>query len=94
MFMADAAQERTRLQADADAADQVKRAQRQEQIQREINAQLQADAIQDQLGQPGLTAKEEEILEQQQRYYSAVADGFDEEEAKERAAKKSNAPRL
>lgn len=94
VFMADAAQERTRLQADADAADQVKRAQRQEQIQREINAQLQADAIQDQLGQPGLTAKEEEILEQQQRYYSAVADGFDEEEAKERAAKKSNAPRL
>lgn len=93
VFEADAAQERARLQADADAADQVKRAQRQEQIQREIAAQQQADAIQDQLGQPGLTAEQEDALEQQQRYHLALANGHSEEEAKERATKKSSAPR-
>jgi hypothetical protein len=67
---------------------------RQAQIRREIEAQQQADAIQDQLGKPDLTAEQEEALEQQHRYYLAVADGHDEEEARERAAKKSDALRL
>lgn len=93
VFAADAAQERARLQAEADATDQGKQAQRQEQIQREIVAQQQADAIQDQLGNPGLTNEQEEALEQQHRYFLALADGHDDDEAKERAAKKANAPR-
>ncbi|MDD5325849.1 MAG: hypothetical protein PHR71_11190, partial [Polaromonas sp.] len=93
-FEAEAAQERARLQAEADAANQVKQIQHNEQIQREIEAQQQADAIQDQLGKPGLTAEQEEALERQRRYYLALADGHDEEEAKERAAKKDDALRL
>lgn len=93
-FEAEAAQERARLQAEADAVSQVEQIQHNEQIQREIEAQQQADAIQDQLGKPGLTAEQEEALERQRRYYLALADGHDEEEAKERAAKKSDALRL
>lgn len=94
VFEAEAAQERARLQAEADAVNQVEQIQHNEQIQREIEAQQQADAIQDQLGKPGLTAEQEEALERQRRYYLALADGHDEEEAKERAAKKSDALRL
>lgn len=94
VFEAEATKERARLQAEADAENQVKQIQRNEQIQRELAAQQQADAIQDQLGKPGLTTEQEEALEQQRRYYLALADGHDEEEAKERAAKKSNALRL
>ncbi len=93
VFEADVANEKARLQAESDAVHLTKQAQRQEQIQSEIAAQQQADAIQDQLGQPGLTAKHQELLEQQQRYFQALADGHDEDEAKERASKKSNAPR-
>lgn len=93
VFEADAVQERARLQAESDAINQTKQAQRQEQIQSEIAAQQQADEIQDQLGKPDLTAKHQETLEQQQRYFQALADGHDDEEAKERASKKSNAPR-
>lgn len=94
VFEADAARERARLKAEADDANQSKQAQRQEQIQRELAAQRRADAIQDQLTQPGLTAEKEETLERQQRYYLALADGHSEEEAKERATlKKANAPR-
>lgn len=94
VFEAEAAQERARLQAEADAANQVKQIQRNEQIQRELAAQQQADAIQDQLGKPGLTAEQEDALERQHRYYLALADGHDEDEAKERASKKSDALRL
>ena len=93
VFEAEAAQERARLQAEADAVNQVEQIQHNEQIQREIEAQQQADAIQDQLGKPGLTAEQEEALERQRRYYLALADGHDEEEAKERSSKKSDAPR-
>lgn len=93
VFEAEATQERARLQAEAEAASQVKQTQRNEQLQRELAAQQQADAIDDQLGKPGLTAEQEEALERQRRYYLALADGHDEEEAKERAAKKSDAPR-
>lgn len=93
VFEADAAQKLAHLQAEADATDLVKQVLRQEQIQREVAAQQQADSIQDQLGKPGLTNEQEETLEQQHRYFLALADGHDEEEAKERAAKKSNAPR-
>lgn len=92
VFETEATQERARLQAEADAANQVKQIQRNEQIQREIEAQQQADAIQDQLGKPGLTTEQEEALERQRRYYLALADGHDEEEARERAAKKSDRP--
>lgn len=94
VFEADAARELARLKVEADDANQTKQAQRQEQIQRELTAQRRADVIQDQLGQPGLTAEQQETLERQQRYYLAVADGHSEEEAKERATlKKANAPR-
>lgn len=93
VFEAEATQERARLQAEADAANQVKQTQRNEQLQRELAAQQQADAIQDQLGKPGLTAEQEEALERQRRYYLALADGHDESEARERSSKKSDAPR-
>jgi hypothetical protein len=94
VFEAEATKERACLQAEADAANQVKQIQHNEQIQRELAAQQQADAIQDQLCKPGLSTEQEEALEAQRRYYLALADGHDEEEAKERAAKKSNALRL
>lgn len=94
VFEAEATQERARLQAEADAANQVKQTQRNEQLQRELAAQRRADEIEEQLGKPGLTTEQEEALERQHRYYLALADGHDEEEAKERAAKKSDALRL
>lgn len=93
VFEAEATQERARLQAEADAANQVKQTQRNEQLQRELAAQQQADAIDDQLGKPGLTTEQEEALERQRRYYLALADGHDESEARERSSKKSDAPR-
>lgn len=85
VFEADAAREQARLKAEADSVAQAKQTQHQEQIQREIDAQKQADAIDEQLGRPGLSAKAEEVLEQQRRYYLAVADGHDENEARELA---------
>ena len=94
VFEADAAHEKARLKAETDAAELAKTTQRQEQIQREISAQQLADSIQEQLGKPGLTAEMQDMLEQQQRYYLALADGHEEEEAKERSLKKSSAPRL
>lgn len=93
VFEADAARERARLTAETEATAQVKQGQRQEQIQKEIWAQQQADAIQEQLDQPGLPSFKQDALELQQRYYQALADGHDEEDAKEYAAKKADAPR-
>lgn len=93
VFEADAAREQARQQADAAASAHVNQMLRQEQIQRELAAQQQADAIQEQMGKPGLSEEQEEALEQQHRYFLSLADGLDEEEAKERASKKSNAPR-
>lgn len=90
---ADAARERARLQTEADAAEVVKTQARQVQTQQEIAAQKMADLISDQLSKHGLPAFQEEALQEQHRYYLALADGCDEKEAWERA-KKVNAPRL
>lgn len=79
---------------EAETIKREKEVQHQEQLQRELAAQQQADAIQDQLGKPGLTAEQKEDLEQQQRYHQAIAEGHDEEEARKRAAKKDDALRI
>lgn len=93
VFEADAAGERARLQAEAEAAEFLKAQARQEQAQREIAAQQQADGLLDLLSKPGLTAAQEEALQEQHRYYTALANGSDEAEARERAANPNVAPR-
>lgn len=67
---------------------------RQAQVQRELIAQQKADELQDLMIQPGLSAVQVEALQEEHRFYTALAAGYDEAEAKERAAKKDDAPRL
>lgn len=59
---------------------------RQEQIQRELMAQSKADELNDLMTQPGLSAAQVEQLQQEHRYYTALAAGYDEAEARERSA--------
>lgn len=93
VFEADAAGERARLQAEADAAESLKAQARQAQAQREIAAQQKADELLDLLNKPGLSAAQEEALQEQHRFYTALAAGLDEAEARERSANPSHAPR-
>ncbi|MFA7292174.1 MAG: MobA/MobL family protein [Rhodocyclaceae bacterium] len=67
---------------------------RQKQIQDELAAQAKADELHDLMIQPGLSAAQMEALQEEHRFYTALAAGYDEAEAKERAAKKDDAPRL
>lgn len=66
---------------------------RQEQIQRELMAQSKADELNDLMTQPGLSAAQVEQLQQEHRYYTALAAGYDEAEARERSANPNAAPR-
>lgn len=93
VFEADAAGERARLQAEADAAESLKAQARQAQAQREIAAQQKADELLDLLNKPGLSAAQEEALQEQHRFYTALAAGLDEAEARERSANPNHAPR-
>lgn len=72
---------------------QASEVERQAQIQRELIAQQKADELHDLMTQPGLSAAQVEALQEEHRFYTALAAGYDEAEAKERAAKKSDAPR-
>lgn len=65
----------------------------QEQIQRELMAQSKADELNDLMTQPGLSAAQVEQLQQEHRYYTALAAGYDEAEARERSANPNAAPR-
>lgn len=93
IFTQDSARERARLQAEAETTENLRQAQRQEQAQREIAAQHSADQIHDQLSQPNLSDDQREHMENEMRYFEELANGHDEAEARERASKKSNAPR-
>lgn len=93
VFEAAAAGERARLQAEADAAETLKAQARQVQAQREIAAQQQADELLDLMNKPGVSAAQEEALQEQHRFYTALAAGLDEAEARERAANPKHAPR-
>ena len=66
---------------------------RQAQIQRELMAQSKADELNDLMVQPGLSAAQVEELQQQYRYYTALAAGYDEAEAREHSANPNAAPR-
>lgn len=66
---------------------------RQEQIQRELMAQSKADELNDLMTQPGLSAAQVEQLQHEHRYYTALAAGYDEAEARERSANPNAAPR-
>lgn len=94
VFEADAAAERSHLQAEANAAEALKTQARQAQAQREIAAQQKADELLDLMDKPGLSAVQEVMLQEQHRFYSALAEGLDEAEARERSANPNHAPRL
>ncbi|MBI5897897.1 MAG: MobA/MobL family protein [Rhodocyclales bacterium] len=66
---------------------------RQEQIQRELMAQSKADGLADLMTQPGKSAAQMEAMQQEHRYYTALAAGYDEAEARERSANPNTAPR-
>ncbi|HEY3325601.1 MAG TPA: MobA/MobL family protein [Novimethylophilus sp.] len=93
VFTADAARERARLQAETEATEKLRESKRQEQAKREIAAQHKADQLHDQLSQSDLSNSQREAIESEMHYFEALANGHDEDEARERAAKKSNAPR-
>ena len=93
MFEAAKEQEKARKKAEAEASELARHTQQQEQLYREVDAQKRADELLDVMRTPGLTAAQEETLQDQHRYYTALADGYDDAEARERAAKKTNAPR-
>lgn len=66
---------------------------RQRQIQNELTAQAKADELLDLMNQPGLTAAQVDTMQQEHRYYTALAAGYDEAEARERSANPNAAPR-
>jgi len=81
VFTADQA----RQQAEKEAADAQATQVRKEQAQHEISAQQKADDLLPLLNQPGRSAEQEEALQQEHRFYVALASGCDEAEARERA---------
>lgn len=80
-------------QGEIDGRKQAAELARQEQIQRELMAQTKADELLDLLNKPGLSAAQEVALQQQLRYYTALAAGYGEAEARERSANPNAAPR-
>lgn len=80
-------------QEEIDGRKQATELARQEQIQRELMAQTKADELLDLLNKPGLSTVQEEALQQQHRYFTALAAGYDEAEARERSANPNAAPR-
>lgn len=85
VFTADAQREQARQQAETEAKEAAAAQTRQEQAQREISWQQKADDLLPLLNQPGRSAEQEEALQQEHRYYTALAQGYDEAEARERA---------
>lgn len=85
VFTADAQREQARQQAETEAKEASAAQTRQEQAQREISWQQKADDLLPLLNQPGRSAEQEEALQQEHRYYTALAQGYDEAEARERA---------
>ncbi len=73
-------------QDEIDGRKQAAEMEHQAQIQRELMAQSKADELNDLMTQPGLSAAQVEQLQQEQRYYTALAAGYDEAEARERSA--------
>jgi len=59
---------------------------RQKQIQDELMWQAKADDLADLMTQPGKSAAQMEAMQQEHRYYTARAAGYDEAEARERSA--------
>lgn len=80
-------------QDEIDGRKQAAELERQAQIQRELMAQSKADELLDLINQPGKTTAQEEALQQEYRYYTALAAGYDEAEARERSANPNVAPR-
>jgi hypothetical protein len=80
-------------QGEIDGRKQAAELARQEQIQRELMAQSKADELNDLMTQPGLSAAQVGQLQQEHRYYTALAAGYDEAEARERSANPNAAPR-
>lgn len=85
VFTADAQREQARQQAESKATEAQAAQARQEQAQREISAQQRADDLLPLLNQPGRSAEQEEALQQEHRSYTALAQGYDEAESRERA---------
>ncbi len=85
VFTADAQREQARQQAESKATEAQAAQARQEQAQREISAQQRADDLLPLLNQPGRSAEQEEALQQEHRFYTALAQGYDEAESRERA---------
>ena len=85
VFEADAQREQARLLAESEAKEAQAVQARQVQAQREIDAQQKANDLLPLLNQPGRSAEQEEALQQEHRYYTALAQGYDEAEARERA---------
>ena len=85
VFEADAQREQARQQAESEAKEAQAAQARQVQVQREIDAQQKANDLLPLLNQPGRSAEQEEALQQEHRYYTALAQGYDEAEARERA---------
>lgn len=73
-------------QGEIDGRKQAAELERQAQIQRELMAQSKADELNDLMTQPGLSTAQIEQLQQEHRYYTALAAGYDEAEARERSA--------
>lgn len=85
VFEADAQREQARQQAESEAKEAAAAQTSQEQAQREISWQQKADDLLPLLNQPGRSAEQEEALQQEHRFFSALAQGYDEAEARERA---------
>lgn len=79
-------------QDEIDGRKQAAELERQAQIQRELMAQSKADDLADLMTQPGLSAAQVDAMQQEHRYYTAVAAGYDEAEARERSANPNAAP--
>ncbi|MFT3849909.1 MAG: MobA/MobL family protein [Propionivibrio sp.] len=85
VFTADTQREQARQQAETESKEAAAAQARQEQAQREISWQQKADDLLSLLNQPGRSAEQQEALQQEHRYYTALAQGYDEAEARERA---------
>jgi hypothetical protein len=73
-------------QSEIDGRKQAAELARQKQIQDELMWQAKADDLADLMTQPGKSAAQMEAMQQEHRYYTARAAGYDEAEARERSA--------
>lgn len=73
-------------QGEIEGREQAAKLARQKQIQDELMWQAKADDLADLMTQPGKSAAQMEAMQQEHRYYTARAAGYDEAEARERSA--------